>query len=106
MLRFSFLICKIGILTGLLDFPRWFGGKESSCNETQVQSLDEEDPLEKEMATHCSILAGKSHGQKSLAGYSPRGREELDANEEPNNSRMCTKSLQIEWYLAHVSNNG
>ena len=52
------------------------------------------------------FLAGKSHGQKSLAGYSPRGREELDTNEEPNNSRMCTKSLQIEWYLAHVSNNG
>ena len=25
--------------------------------ETQVQSLDWEDPLEKEMATHCSILA-------------------------------------------------
>ena len=25
--------------------------------ETQVQSLDQEDPLEKEMATHSSILA-------------------------------------------------
>ena len=27
--------------------------------ETQVQSLDQEDPLEKEMATHSSILAWK-----------------------------------------------
>ena len=27
--------------------------------ETQVQSLDGEDPLEKEMAAHCSILAWK-----------------------------------------------
>ena len=27
--------------------------------------------LEKEMATHCSILAQKSHGQRSLVGYSP-----------------------------------
>ena len=27
-----------------------------------------EDPLEKEMATHSSVLAGKSHGQRSLAG--------------------------------------
>ena len=27
--------------------------------EMQVQSLALEDPLEKEMATHCSILAGK-----------------------------------------------
>ena len=25
--------------------------------ETQVQSLGQEDPLEKEMATHCSTLA-------------------------------------------------
>ena len=30
------------------------------------------DPLEKEMATHSSILARKSHGQRSLAYYSPR----------------------------------
>ena len=82
MLRFSFLICKIGILTGLMGFPRWFSGKESSCNEeTQVQFLDQEDPLEKEMATHCSILAGKSHGQKSLVGYSPWGCKELDTTE-------------------------
>ena len=27
--------------------------------EMQVQSLDPEDPLEKEMATHCGILAWK-----------------------------------------------
>ena len=80
-----------------MGFPRWFSGKESSCNEeTQVRSLDQEDPLEKEMATHCSVLAGKSHGQKSLAGYSPWGRKELDTTERPNNNRMYTKSLKIE----------
>ena len=28
------------------------------------------DPLEKEMATHSSILAGEFHGQRSLADYS------------------------------------
>ena len=37
----------------------------------QVPSLDHKDPLEKGMATHSSILAGKSHGQRSLTGYSP-----------------------------------
>ena len=30
--------------------------------ETQVQSLDQEDPLEKEMATRSSILAWKTPG--------------------------------------------
>ena len=41
--------------------------------ETQVQSLVREDPLEEEMATHFSILAWdlKSHEHRSLAGYSP-----------------------------------
>jgi len=33
--------------------------------ETRVQSLGSEDPLEKEMATHFSILAGESHGQRT-----------------------------------------
>ena len=42
----------------------------SAIQETRVQTLDEEDPLEKRMATHSSILAWKSHGQKSLESYS------------------------------------
>ena len=37
--------------------------------ETWVRSLGWEDPLEKGMATHSSILAGESHGQRG-AGYS------------------------------------
>ena len=49
-----------------------------TMRETQVQSLGWEDPLEKEMATHSSTLAGKSLGQRSMVGYSPRGRKELD----------------------------
>ena len=39
--------------------------------ETQVQSLGWEDPLEKEMATHSSTLAGKFHGLRTLVGGSP-----------------------------------
>ena len=46
--------------------------------ETWVQSLSQEDPLEKEMATHSSILAGESHGQRSLVDYSSWGYKELD----------------------------
>ena len=34
-----------------------------------------------EMATHSSILAWKSHGQRSLVGYSPRGHKETGATE-------------------------
>ena len=39
--------------------------------ETQVQSLGQEDTLKKEVATHASILAWRTHGQRNLAGYSP-----------------------------------
>ena len=49
--------------------------------ETWVQSLGWEDPLEKGMATHSSILVWKIHGQKSLEGYSPEGRKESDTTE-------------------------
>ena len=44
--------------------------------ETQVQSLGQEDLLEKEMATHSSILAWEIR-YSSLAGYSPWGRERV-----------------------------
>ena len=33
------------------------------------------------MATHTSTLDGKSHGPKSLVGYSPWGRKESDMTE-------------------------
>ena len=35
------------------------------------------------MATHASILACKSHGQRIMAGYSPRGRTESDTTTKP-----------------------
>ena len=53
--------------------------------ETWVRSLGWEDSLEKEMATHSSILAWRRifHGQKILAGYHPWGCKELDKTEQP-----------------------
>ena len=33
------------------------------------------------MATHSIILAGESHGQRSLAGYSPWGHKQSDTTE-------------------------
>ena len=48
--------------------------------ETQVQFLGREDPLEKEMeGIHSSILAGKIPWTEE--GYSPKGHKELDTAE-------------------------
>ena len=50
--------------------------------DTQVQSLGQKDPLEKEMVPTLQVfLPGEFHGQRSLVSYSPRGRKELDMTE-------------------------
>ena len=57
--------------------------KLPAMQETQIQSLGQEDSLEKEMAAHSSILAWKkSHGQRSMVGYSPWGHKESDVTEQ------------------------
>ena len=47
--------------------------------EIQVQSPGQEDPLEEEMATHSSILPGKSREQRSLSKGS-KGRQRVGHN--------------------------
>ena len=41
--------------------------------EMQVRSLGQEDPLEKETATHSSILAGKTAWTEELGGLQSMG---------------------------------
>jgi len=62
-----------------MGFPG--GSAERIClpiQKMQVQALGQEDPLEKEMATHGSILAWGIRWTKSLEGYNPRGCKESD----------------------------
>ena len=59
-----------------MGLPWWLSAKESPANAGDgVGSLGQEDPLEKEMATCSSILAGESHGQRSMVGYRQWGRK-------------------------------
>ena len=52
-----------------------------AMQETQVQSLGQEDPLEKEMATYSSILARKIPWTVEPAGLQSMGSQESDTNE-------------------------
>ena len=53
-----------------------------AMQETQVQSLGQEDPLEKGKATHSSILAWRIPWTEESGGlYSLWGRKELDTTE-------------------------
>ena len=50
--------------------------------ETQVQSLGWEDPLEEEMATHSSILAWEIPWTEEPGKLQSRGHKESDVDEE------------------------
>ena len=47
----------------------------------QFPSMEWEDLLEEGMATHSSVLAWRIPWRRSLVGYSPWGRKELDTTE-------------------------
>ena len=55
------------------------GGKATACNaRDQVQSLGQEYPLEKEMATHSSILAWEIPWTEEPGGLQSMGSQESD----------------------------
>ena len=49
-----------------------------TMQEMQVRPLDQEDPLEKEMATHSSILAWKIPWAEEPGGLQSTGLQESD----------------------------
>ena len=53
--------------------------------EMCIQSVGWEDPLEKEIATHSSILAWKIPGTKELGGLQSKGSQESDMTWRLNN---------------------
>ena len=65
--------------------------------ETQVWSLGQEDPLEKGMATHSSILAWESHGQRSL------GRPSWDKSGWADKAKVNSINRRLQ---RPASNNG
>ena len=64
-------------------FPQWLSGKSMPARqETRVQFQGQEDPLEKEMATHskCSFLENPMD-RGATVGYSPWGCIDSDTTE-------------------------
>ena len=64
-----------------LGFPGGSDGKNlPTMQETRVQSLGQEDPLEKEMATHSSILAWKVQWTEEPGGLQSKGSQRVRHN--------------------------
>ena len=74
----------------MLGLSKWLLVKNlPAMQEIQVQSLSLEDPLRRKWQLTPVFLPGKFHGQRSLAGYSPRGHKESDTSERLNNNNNC-----------------
>ena len=54
--------------------------KNMPAMQTRVQSLDEEDPLEKGMATHSSILAWRMPWTEEPSGLQSMGSQRVGQN--------------------------
>ena len=54
--------------------------------ETWARSLDQEDPLEKEITTHSSSLAWEIPWTEELGGLQSMGWQESDTTEQQNNN--------------------
>ena len=79
--------------------------KEAKLKEDKTGELGSplvwEDPLEKQMATHPSILAWRiPWTEESLVGYSPWGRKEVDMTERL--SVTHTQRLMMLVIVSHV----
>ena len=79
------MVCRAALVDQMVN-------NQPAMQETRIRSLGKENPLEEEMATHCSVLPGEFQGQRSRAGYSPWGRR------EPHRTKRPALSLS-QWFV-------
>ena len=78
-------------LQHLAGFP-WLSGKESvcQCRRHEFDSWVRKSPWRRKWQPTPVILPGRARGQRSLAGYSPRGRKRTGHNLEINSSNSAS----------------
>ena len=77
MVLFSLMIIKI---SKEIVFPDGASGKEPTY-QCGFDPWNEKIPWRRSWQPTPVLLPGESHGHRSLVGYSPWGRKELDMNE-------------------------
>ena len=83
-------------------------GKESACKRPGFNPWVRKIPWRRNWQPTPVFLPGKFHGQRSLAGYSPRGRKELTWLTHTNilNSLPYLKLLNTSFYFKFFSSRG
>ena len=75
---FTYLLTYLSWICLLGSYPMWHSGKESACQCRRYKRCGfnpwvRKIPWRRKRQPSSVLLPGKSHGQKSLAGYSPWG---------------------------------
>ena len=87
----------------LEGIPKWLSGKESACQSRRCRRCTF-DPWVRKISWSRNwqptpiCLLGKSHGQRSLVGYSSRGCNELDMSEDARTHTYGARMLH-SWVL-------
>ena len=92
-------------------YPRWFSDKEAACQcrRPRFNPWVEKIPWRRKWQPTPVFLPGKSHGQRSLAGYSPWDHKELYTTVAPEHIHtqacqillnQCHKWISWVWILA------
>ena len=71
--------------------------KSSAMQETRVQSLGKEDPLEKGMAIHSSILAWKIPWTEETGGLQSTGSQRVGHDRATNTTLSTAERVNVTW---------
>ena len=76
-------MCQYGAIyiSDVMGFPSSSAGKEFACSVGNPSSIPGLGRSPGEGNGYPLVLPGELHGQRSLAGYNPWGRKELDMAE-------------------------
>ena len=90
-------------------FPRGHSGKESTCQCRRCKRRRFDPwvgkiPWSRQRLPTSVFLSGKFHGQRSLSGYHPWGRKQLDMIEQPSTAQFFTANLLFSPNTSVVQN--
>ena len=92
--------------TNYSGLPRWPSGEETACQyrRHRFNPWIRKIPWRRKWRPTAVFLPGKSQGQRSLEGYSPRGRKESDTTEHTRRHRVtCWMQRSHRWPRADCS---
>ena len=90
-LSLSFLICKMGLSHAWASLVAQTVKNLLAMQKTLVQSLGWEDPLEKGMATHSSILVWRIPWTEEPGGLQPMELQRVRHDRATNNFKQCLR---------------